>query len=156
MRSGAGLESTTLPWVSPKPTGDLATMKRPARRLRVDALHFDYSYLKERKLYQLMGNFKLLIVDLVKAAPEAVQNLGTKVLLEGKPIQTMGYNSLADLERETRWLLTLQRKTACSPRHSSRWGRRCGKRHNWRKATATNWCIRRDLLEPTERFTAIR
>jgi hypothetical protein len=80
----------------------------PARRLRVDALHFDYSFLKERKLYQLMGNFKLLVGDLVKTSPEAVQNHGTKVLLEGKPLQTMGYNSLADLERESRWLLTLQ------------------------------------------------
>jgi hypothetical protein len=80
----------------------------PARRLRVDALHFDYSFLKERKLYQLMGNFKLLVGNVVKTSPEAVQNHGTKVLLEGKPIQTMGYNSLSDLERETRWLLTLQ------------------------------------------------
>ena len=81
--------------------------REPLRRLRVDALHFDYSFLKERKLYQLMGNFKLLVGDVAKAAPEAVQNHGTKVLLEGKPIQTMGYHSLADLERESRWLLTL-------------------------------------------------
>jgi hypothetical protein len=84
-----------------------ALYKEPTRRLRVDALHFDYSFLKERKLYQLMGNFKLLVGDLVKASPEAVQNHGTRVLMEGKPLQTMGYNSLGDLERETRWLLTL-------------------------------------------------
>jgi hypothetical protein len=96
---------------------------RPSRRLRVDALRFNYAFLNERKLYQVLGNFKLLVGDLVKAAPEAWQNHGTRILMENKPpatsaggrspdawrsIQTMGYRSLADLERETRWLLTLQ------------------------------------------------
>jgi hypothetical protein len=82
--------------------------RNPLKRLRVDSQSFDYSFLKERKLYQIMGNFKLLVSDLVKGTPEAWQNHGTRVLLEGKPIQTMGYVTLADLERETRWLLTLQ------------------------------------------------
>ena len=82
--------------------------KDPLRRLRIDAQHFDYSFLKERKLYQIFGNFKLLVADLVKAAPGAWQNHGTRVLLDGRPIQSMGYGSLADLERETRWLLTLR------------------------------------------------
>jgi len=82
--------------------------KAPLRRWRVDAERFDYSFLKERKLYQIFGNFKLLVDDLVKVVPGAWRNHGTKVLLAGKPLQTMGYDSLADLERETRWLLTLQ------------------------------------------------
>ena len=82
--------------------------KDPLRRLRIDAQHFDYSFLKERKLYFLMGNFKLLVGDLAQAAPAAWRNHGARVLLENQPIQTMGYDSLADLERETRWLLTLQ------------------------------------------------
>ena len=81
--------------------------KDPPRRLRVDALHFNYAFLKERKLYQGLGNFKLLVGDLVKAVPEAWKNHGTRVFMENKPLQTMGYGSLADLERETRWLLTL-------------------------------------------------
>jgi hypothetical protein len=81
--------------------------RNPLKRLRVDAQSFDYSFLKERKLYQIMGNFKLLVGDLVKRAPEAWTNHGTRILLEGKPIQMMGYGTLADLERETRWLLTL-------------------------------------------------
>jgi len=45
--------------------------KNPLRRLRVDAQKFDYAYLKERKLYQMFGNFKLLVGDVMKAAPEA-------------------------------------------------------------------------------------
>jgi len=80
----------------------------PPRRLRVDAERFDYSFLKERKLYFLMGNFKLLVGDLAQAASTSWRNHGARVLLENRPLQTMGYESLADLERETRWLLTLQ------------------------------------------------
>jgi hypothetical protein len=84
--------------------------KDPLRRWRVDAMHFDYSFLKERKLYQVFGNFKLLVSDFAQAVPPAWRNHGASVLLEGKPIQTMGYESIADLERECRWLLTLQNR----------------------------------------------
>lgn len=80
----------------------------PPRRLRIDASHFDFSCLGERMLYQAQGNLKLLIGDLVRTAPEAWTNHGTRVLLDGKPIRTMGYGSLEDLEREARWLLTLR------------------------------------------------
>ena len=80
----------------------------PSRRLRIDASHFDFSCLEDRMLYQAQGNLKLLIGDLVRTAPEAWMNHGTRVLLEGRPIRTMGYGSLEDLEREARWLLTLR------------------------------------------------
>jgi hypothetical protein len=80
----------------------------PSRRLQIDASHFDFSCLEERMLYQAQGNLKLLIGDLVQAAPKAWTNHGTRVLLEGRPIRTMGYGSLGDLEREARWLLTLR------------------------------------------------
>ena len=80
----------------------------PSRRLRIDASHFDFSCLGERMLYQAQGNLKLLVGDLVRASPEAWLDHGTRVLVEGRPIRTMGYGSLADLEREARWLLTLR------------------------------------------------
>lgn len=80
----------------------------PSRRLRIDASHFDFSCLQERMLYQALGNLKLLVGDLVEAAPEAWTNHGARVLLEGKPVRTMGYADLDDLEREARWLLTLR------------------------------------------------
>ena len=80
----------------------------PSRRLQIDASHFAFSCLEERMLYQAQGNLKLLIRDLVQAAPEAWLNHGTRVLLEGRPIRTMGYESLEDLDREVRWLLTLR------------------------------------------------
>jgi hypothetical protein len=80
----------------------------PSRRVQIEASHFDFSCLKERMLYQAQGNLKLLIGDLVGAAPEAWTNHGARVLLEGRPIRTMGYGDLEDLEREARWLLTLR------------------------------------------------
>jgi hypothetical protein len=80
----------------------------PSRLVRIDAAHFDFSCLEERMLYQSQGNLKLLIGDLVEAAPEAWTNHGARILLEGRPIREMGYTDLEDLEREARWLLTLR------------------------------------------------
>jgi hypothetical protein len=79
------------------------------RRLRIDASHFDFSCLGDRMLYQALGNLKRFVGDRVASAPEAWVNHGTRVLLEGRPIHTMGYRSLEDLDREARWLLTLAR-----------------------------------------------
>lgn len=81
----------------------------PSRRFGIDASRFDFSCLEARMLYQAQGNLRLLIADLVGAAPEAWTNHGTRVLLEGRPIRTMGYRSREDLEREAQWLLTLRR-----------------------------------------------
>jgi hypothetical protein len=80
----------------------------PSRRLRVDAQRFDYSFLKERKQYQVLGNFKGLLAEVAKRVPDAWRNQGTRMILEGKPLNQMGYGSLADLDRETLWLSTLQ------------------------------------------------
>jgi hypothetical protein len=80
----------------------------PARRLRIGGAHFDFSCLKERMGYQAQANLKVLVGDVVAAAPGAWVNHGTQVLVEGRPIRTMGYASLDDLEREERWLLTLR------------------------------------------------
>ena len=82
--------------------------QNPLRRMRIAAAKFDFACLKERMLCQAQANCKLLIGDLLRAAPAAWQNHGTRVLLEGKPMRTMGYRSLEDLEREERWLLTLR------------------------------------------------
>jgi hypothetical protein len=80
----------------------------PSRRLRIDPSRFDFSCLGQRMVYHAQGNLKLLTGDLAQAAPEAWLNHGTRVLLEGRPIRTMGYGSHEDLEREARWLLTLR------------------------------------------------
>lgn len=82
--------------------------KEPARRLRIDARHFDFSCLKERMRYDALGNFKILLDDAARLAPLALLNRGAMVLLEKRPVREMGYEALSDMERECRWLLTLE------------------------------------------------
>lgn len=77
-------------------------------RLRVDAQNFDFSCLGERMEYNIFGNFKTLISEFTRRAPEAEKNRGASVILKNKSISAMGYESLNDLERESRWLLTLR------------------------------------------------
>lgn len=79
----------------------------PAARYRVDAQNFDYSFLKAKMAYNVFSNFKTMIIDLSERGRFPI-NRGAAVIFEGKPINSMAYESLADLERETRWLLTLR------------------------------------------------
>jgi hypothetical protein len=80
----------------------------PPGRLRVLSDGFDYSCLKEEKAYDTLGNFRALARRLAAFWPEAGRNRGLRFILEGKSQRDMGYESLADLERESRWLLTLR------------------------------------------------
>jgi hypothetical protein len=80
---------------------------KPARRLRVLSEAFDYSCLKEDKVYDTLGNLRALARRLAAAFPAAGRNRGLRFILEGRPQREMGHESAADLERESRWLLTL-------------------------------------------------
>ena len=80
----------------------------PASRVRIDAQGFDYSCLKERMTHHVLGNFKTLALEISSRAPAAWASRGLDVLRKGLPVSTMGYGSLADLDRESRWLLTLR------------------------------------------------
>lgn len=83
-------------------------LREPAERLRIDAQDFDYSGLKAKMGYNASGNFRQLLLELTGGAKAAWANRGTQMLLDGKPVREMGYESLEDLERECRWLLTLR------------------------------------------------
>lgn len=78
-----------------------------ARRWRINGQSFDYSFLKERKTYSILSNFKQLVSDMVMRTPQALRNHGTRLLLTGGEMRLMGYTSLQDLDREISWLLTL-------------------------------------------------
>ena len=54
-----------------------------------------------------LGNFRTLLKILKTNAPNALLSRGAGILIESSPVSTMGYDSLGDLERESRWLLTL-------------------------------------------------
>ncbi len=79
----------------------------PMERLRIDAQDFDFSCLGAKKGYSAIVNFRQLLYDLSDASRGAVRNRGTTILLEQRPVREMGYESLSDLDRESRWLLTL-------------------------------------------------
>lgn len=81
--------------------------KDPARRVRIEGARFDYSCLGARKGYNILANVKVLVGMLAAAAPAAALNRGAQVMLDGRPLREMGYDGLADLEREERWRLTL-------------------------------------------------
>lgn len=81
--------------------------KDPARRVRIEGGRFDFSCLGARKGYNILANVKVLVGMLSAAAPAAALNRGARVMVEGRPLREMGYDTLADLERESRWRLTL-------------------------------------------------
>lgn len=81
--------------------------KQPPQRFRIDAQAFDYSCLKERKQFNALGNFKVLVSDLLKWAPKSPVNLGGRVFAANKPLHEAGYRSMVDFEREMAWQLTL-------------------------------------------------
>ncbi len=79
----------------------------PGERLRVDAQDFDFSGLGPLKAYDAPTNFKRLLMELVRLAPQAARNAGADVIVAGRPLLEIRRDDLAQLEREERWLLTL-------------------------------------------------
>lgn len=79
----------------------------PPFHVRVYADGINFSHLKDRKLYNVMGNFKIFLADIVSRAPQAQKSKGTRILLANQAVNTMGYESEADVEREVMWLRAL-------------------------------------------------
>ena len=79
----------------------------PSRRLRVDARAFDYSVLGPKMGYGAEVNFHALLEELAARAPAALRGKGTRAMMARRPAGESYYESLDDLEREERWLLTL-------------------------------------------------
>lgn len=77
----------------------------PLRRWRVDAHDFDFSCLGDRMGLDAAGNFRAVLKLLLEAGERS--NAGARGLLSGVPVLQLGYESVEDLEREERWLLTL-------------------------------------------------
>lgn len=84
-------------------------VKNPLCCLRLDAKNFNYAYLKERLAYNTFHNFRALIGDLVKSAPGASLNTYAALMAQAKPPALISYESLANGDREIRWLLTLEK-----------------------------------------------
>ncbi|HXT00389.1 MAG TPA: hypothetical protein VN915_06920 [Elusimicrobiota bacterium] len=77
----------------------------PSRRLRVEARSFDYSLLGPKMAHAAEVNFAILVNEVAARAPAALRGKGTRGFLN--KTGDWRYDSLPDLEREERWLLTL-------------------------------------------------
>ena len=75
-------------------------------RMRVDPTTLDYSFLGDRKSLGRMDNFRTLMADFGRLAPQALKNKGVHGVLAGKPASAIGYENEGELDRECRWLLT--------------------------------------------------
>lgn len=82
-------------------------LRKPTRRIRVDAQDFNFACLKARMGYSVPQNFRTLVQELARLCPQASTSRGARILLDGGAVATMGYDAATDLERESRWLLTL-------------------------------------------------
>jgi hypothetical protein len=76
-------------------------------RLHINAEGFNFGYLGNRKEPHVLGNFRLLLKDIAKGAGQALRNKGAQIILAEQPLNTQGYDSRADYEKECRWLLSL-------------------------------------------------
>jgi hypothetical protein len=82
-------------------------LRQPFVRLSVEAEKQDYGLLGERKQMNWTNNFRILAEEFHQHAA-GLRNSGFEVLLSGKPISQMGYDSPEAADRELRWLLSLR------------------------------------------------
>ncbi len=73
-------------------------------RLRIKHPDFDYSFLKEKKLYSSIENFKLLLDILATGIPNTLKNKTTKAILKKEPLTHFIYDDLEAYEKEITWL----------------------------------------------------
>jgi hypothetical protein len=76
---------------------------------RIVPAAFDFSGLGVEKGTTGPDNLRRLLTRLHREAPSALLNRGARWWLEGRPLNTAGYDDASDVEHESRWLLTLSR-----------------------------------------------
>lgn len=82
-------------------------LEAPLRRLRVNAERFDFRCLGGRMNYDARNNLRELARSLCALSPAALQARGTSALLMDRRGEPVAYDTLDDLDREERWLLTI-------------------------------------------------
>jgi hypothetical protein len=80
-------------------------MSTPAGRIRMEADRLDLSYLGDRRTYDSLGNFKLMIADAASRMAAENINKGARMILAKENVANMGYDNVGELEREERWMM---------------------------------------------------
>ncbi len=73
---------------------------------------FDFSGLGAEKGPVGPDNLRRLFIHLHRRCPTALLNRGARWWLEGRPLNTAGYDELSDVDQESRWLLTLSNRSS--------------------------------------------
>ena len=76
-------------------------------RWRAVPAGFDFSGLGAEKGAVGPDNLRRLLVLLHKKLPSVLLNRGARWWLEGRPLNTAGYDEMGDVDQESRWLLAL-------------------------------------------------
>jgi len=85
--------------------------KENAESLSISGYSFDYSYLGNRKQYNIFANFSNLVKDTAGFLPNAVRNRGVRSLEQGGgTFRDFRYRSIEEYEAEKLWLLQLLKK----------------------------------------------
>ncbi len=80
-------------------------LDKPAGRIRMEGDRIDLSYLGDRRTYDSLGNFKIMISEAAaRMAPENV-NFGARTIMAKPSATNPGYDNLGELEREEKWMM---------------------------------------------------
>lgn len=79
-------------------------------RWRAVPAGFDFFGLGSEKGSVGPDNLRRLLNLLHRQAPSALLNRGARWWLEGRPLNTAGYDEPSDVDQEARWLLTLSKR----------------------------------------------
>jgi hypothetical protein len=81
--------------------------KESGDNVRIVGNNFDYSYLGERKGYNVLMNFKSLVMDIAGFLPGAVRNRGLHAIVTEAVMTNFKYNNINEYENEKLWLAQL-------------------------------------------------
>jgi hypothetical protein len=81
--------------------------RTPATRIRIPTQPFDFTCLGAQMAPSAQSNLMVLFRLALERAPRALRNAGARHVLERRPLSNLPYDSLKDLDRECRWLLSL-------------------------------------------------
>ena len=82
-----------------------------SKSVRIVGDSFDYTYLADRMQYNVLFNFKKLVLDVAGFLPEVIKNRGFRALETEPSMRNVVYESAKDFETEKLWLNQLYKKS---------------------------------------------
>ena len=80
---------------------------RPRLRLRLEGHKLDYQFLKEKMVMSAQENFRTLLREFLKHAPQVLRNGSFERMASPQALAITYHDSVKSFDQECRWLLTL-------------------------------------------------